>query len=416
LRLSAAARRGQRRADSVNEPAAMQRRHDIDALRCLAFALLILYHWCMLYVGGDDWDWHLKSTHLGEWLQLPMLFVNRWRMDLIFLISGLSVSFLLRDSGVGRFVASRSWRLLLPLVFGCLVVVPIQPYAQGVANGLVEPGFGRFLMRYFSHGQPWPAGAFDGWEHGFTWNHLWYLAYLWTYTIALALLLPLLRSRAGQRLRGALVGLRGWKLLVLPAIPLAMATIALQPFFEDTGDLVHDWYRHAIYFTAFLYGYWIGTDRGLWEELVRLRRHSLAIMLGLFSIYIVLARILPDEISDSMQALVWTLRNLYIWAALSTILGWAHLLLNRPLRWLPWANEALYPWYVLHQSLIVLCAYWLLPLHLNAWIEPSLVLAGTIAGCWALHEFVIRRSAMLRPCFGLKSVHPPTPATRVATA
>jgi peptidoglycan/LPS O-acetylase OafA/YrhL len=366
----------------------------------------------MLYVGGDDWDWHLKSTHLGAWLQLPMLFVNRWRMDLIFLISGLSVSFVLRDSGmrdggmrhdgIPRFVASRSWRLLLPLVFGCLVVVPIQPYAQGVANGLVEPGFGRFLLHYFSHDQPWPVDAFDGWQYGFTWNHLWYLAYLWTYTCALALLLPVLRSRAGLRLRAALVGLRGWAVLVLPAMPLAVATIALKPLFDETGDLVHDWFRHAIYFTVFLYGYWIGADRGLWEELVRLRRHSLAIMLGLFCSYIVLARVLPDETPESLQALVWVLRSLYIWAALTAILGWGHRLLNRPFRWLPWANEALYPWYVLHQSLIVLCAYWLLPFRLNAWLEASLVLAGTIAGCWALHAFVIRRSTVLRPCFGLK--------------
>ena len=81
------------------------RRHDIDALRALAFALLILYHWCMLYVGGEDWDWHLKSPHLAEWLQLPMLVVNRWRMDLIFLISGLSVHFLLRGTRTGAFIA-----------------------------------------------------------------------------------------------------------------------------------------------------------------------------------------------------------------------------------------------------------------------------------------------------------------------
>ena len=60
-----------------------------------------------------------------------------------------------------------------------------------------------------------------------------------------------------------------------------------------------------------------------------------------------------------------TLRNLYIWTALCAILGWAHVLLNRPFRWLPWANEAVYPWYVLHQSLIVLFAYWLLPLQLG---------------------------------------------------
>ena len=377
----------------------MQRRHDIDALRAIAFALLILYHWAMLYVF--DWDWHLKSTYQAEWLQLPMLLVNRWRMDLIFLISGVSVAFLLKNRGVGRFIASRSWRLLLPLVFGCFVIVPIQPYAQGVANGVVEPGFIHFLGDYFG-GRTWPADAFDGWEHSFTWNHLWYLIYLWVYTMVLALLLPVLRSRAGLWVRSLLTNLRGWKLLLLPAIPLAVGTILLQPLFEETGDLINDWYRHAIYFTAFLYGYWIAADQGIWDELVRLRKHSLAIAIGLFAFYFGLQFVLPDEIEAFPQALYWVLRNLYIWAALCAILGWAHAMLNRPLRWLPWANEAVYPWYVLHQSLIVLLAYWLLPLQLGPVVEPALILVGTVGGCWVLHEFVIRRTPWLRPCFGLK--------------
>ena len=151
----------------MQPPAMQHRRHDIDALRALAFALLILYHGCMLYVAGEDWDWHLKSTHLAEWLQVPMLFVNRWRMDLIFLISGLSVHFLLRGPQPGSFIARRSWRLLLPLVFGCLVIVPVQPYVQGIANGAVEPGYLQFLGDYFG-GRQWPRDAFDGWEHGFT--------------------------------------------------------------------------------------------------------------------------------------------------------------------------------------------------------------------------------------------------------
>ncbi|MCI4566533.1 acyltransferase [Lysobacter sp. CFH 32150] len=376
----------------------MQRRHDIDALRALAFALLILYHWAMLYVF--DWGWHLKSPYQAEWLQVPMLIVNRWRMDLIFLISGMSVAFLLRGMSTSRFVGQRSWRLLLPLVFGCLVVVPIQPYAEGVANGAVEPGYLRFLGDYFG-GKTWPADAFTGWEYGFTWNHLWYLVYLWVYTMALALLLPVLRSRFGQRLKALLTGLRGWRLLLLPAIPLALATIGLQPLFEETGDLINDWYRHAIYFTVFLYGYWISTDSGIWAELVRLRRQSLTVALSLVVVYLVLVNVLPDELPDWQQALVWILRNIYIWAALSAILGWAHHALNRPFRWLPWANEAVYPWYVLHQSMIVLLAYWLLPLQLGPVIEPLLVLVGTVAGCWLLHA-VIRRNRWLRPCFGLK--------------
>ena len=121
----------------------MQRRHDIDALRVLAFGLLILYHLAMLYVA--EWGWHLKSSYLTESIQMPMLMMNRWRMDLIFLISGISTAFLLQRSRVAAFVRERSWRLMLPLIFGMLVVVPIQPYAQGVTNGLVEPGFLHFL-------------------------------------------------------------------------------------------------------------------------------------------------------------------------------------------------------------------------------------------------------------------------------
>jgi peptidoglycan/LPS O-acetylase OafA/YrhL len=378
--------------------AMQQRRHDIDALRALAFALLILYHWCMLYVAGDDWGWHLKSTHLAEWLHVPMLFVNRWRMDLIFLISGLSVHFLLRDTGPGRFIAQRSWRLLLPLTFGCLVVVPVQPYIQGVANGAVEPGYLHFLADYFG-GRDWPQDAFDGWEHSFTWNHLWYLIYLWCYTMVFAALLPALKRLGNPfaRLR------RGW-LLTLPALPLLLWTLTLQPHFEETGDLIHDWYRHAVYFTVFLYGWWLGSDAGVWDELVRLRKRALGWALFVFAVYITLGLSLPDDAPQWQETFVRTLRNFYIWLALSAILGWGKALLNRPLRWLPWANEAVYPWYVLHQSLIILIAYWLLPLQLGPVLEPLLVLGGTIAGCWSLHEFLIRRVRWLRPCFGLKAL------------
>ncbi|HZD52882.1 MAG TPA: hypothetical protein VE175_07525, partial [Woeseiaceae bacterium] len=59
----------------------MQRRYDIDALRILAFVLLILYHCGMFYVAG--WGWHVKSAYQVEWLQWPMLVVNRWRMPLL---------------------------------------------------------------------------------------------------------------------------------------------------------------------------------------------------------------------------------------------------------------------------------------------------------------------------------------------
>ena len=383
----------------------MNRRHDIDALRALAFGLLILYHLSMLYV--TEWGWHVKSSYLSEPLQIPMLMLNRWRMDLIFLISGISTAFLMQNtSRIGDFLRQRNWRLLLPLVFGIVVVVPIQPYAEGVTNGVVQPGFVQFLARYYT-AAAWPEHAFAGWQHGYTWNHLWYLAYLWCYTLLLALLQPALASRVGQRLQAAFTGLRGARLLLLPALPLLLYTVALQQRFPGTNDLVHDWYMHALYFTIFAYGWCLARSDALWAELLRLRKPALGLALGLGAIYLALVLQFKsnEEVSTATQWLIWTLRNLYMWATLCAILGWSYALLNRPFRWLPWATESVYFWYILHQSLTVLLAYWLVPLHVGAVAEPLLVRVGTILGCWILTSGLIVRSPWLRPLFGLKPLN-----------
>jgi len=373
----------------------MNRRHDIDALRALAFALVVLYHLAMYYVA--DWHWHLKSPHAAEWLQTPMRALNLWRMDLVFLISGLALGFLQRGRGPGALLRERSWRLLLPLVFGMAVIVPFQAYAQGVANGSVVPGFGAFLLRYAAGG-PWPKAAFDGSDFGVTWNHLWYLPYLWLYTTALVLLLPVLQSAAGQRLRLAFVRLRGAALLSAPALPLMIWSLALWPHFPATHDLIGDGWLHAVYFTLFLYGWWIGTDEGWWAEAARLRWPALGIALAVLVLYLGL-RALPAELAAPRQ-LLRLIADVYLWTVLLAILGWGHVKLNHPWRWLPWARASVYPWYVLHQTLIIAVAWWLAPLQLGPAVEPLLLLAGTLLGCWMLTALV-RRVAWLRPLFGL---------------
>jgi hypothetical protein len=388
----------------------MNRRYDIDALRVLAFGLLILYHASMLYVA--DWDFHLKSSHTAAWLQDPMLFLNRWRMELLFLVSGLAVNFMRRRASLPGMAWKRTVRLLLPLVFGMLVVIPIQPYVQGLSTHLVQPGFGHFLLRYWTGG-PWPAGAFTGWQFGFTWNHLWYLPYLWVYTMLLMALLPLLESTAGQRLRAAVLQLRGPALLVLPAIPLFVWDRLLADRYPFTGALWGDWYAHALYISMFLYGYLLGTDAAIWSELARLRRISLPSALTCFALYLAGIRLLPDSAPTVVWWVVHALRYAYLWTAICTVLGWGHAYLNRPFRWLPYARDAVYPWYVLHQSLLLLFAWQLMPLGLGPVLEPVLIITCTIGGCAVLHECVIRRVRWLRPVFGMEAmprVAPMTPA------
>ena len=147
------------------------RRHDIDFLRVFAFSLLILYHVGMFYVY--DWRYHVKSAYQFEWLQLPMLFTNQWRMSLLFVISGLAISFVWRKYPPGRLALRRIWRLMVPLVFGMAFIVAPQPYYEALSTGIIEPGFIKFMSQYLTFhdfpGEAWRGENIATW----TWNHLW---------------------------------------------------------------------------------------------------------------------------------------------------------------------------------------------------------------------------------------------------
>lgn len=387
----------------------MQRRHDIDALRVMAFALLILYHSAMVYV--TEWDFHIKSTYLVEWLQWPMIATNRWRMPLLFAISGIAIGLHQPTRGPLRFAGLRSWRLLLPLVFGMLFIVPIQSYCEAVRNGGVPTGFVHFMQRYLQL-KPWPEGGWTGALHGVTWNHLWYLAYLWIYTLVLLALLPVLESGIGKRVQAWLARLSLAWMVLLPSCLFLGYLQLLMPRFPETHALVGDWYVHAEYSTVFLFGYLVSRQQDFWQRLARWRWKTLPITLLGITLELGLRAMgrglwVPERGPEWVTTVPWEViehagRALFMWTAILTIFSWGYTWLNRPFLWLPYATEAVYPWYVLHQSLIVLLAYWLIPLKLGGALESTLVIGGSIAGCLLLHEIVIRRVDILRPLFGLK--------------
>lgn len=365
----------------------MNRRHDIDALRVFAFGLLILYHVGMFYVA--DWGWHVKSAYQAEWLKSPMTLVNQWRMPLLFIISGLAISFVVGRYSPGRLALRRIWRLLLPLVFGMAFIVAPQCYYEALTKGLIEPGFGRFMVQYLTF-QDFPGDAWGGEEMiVWTWNHLWYLAYILFYTLVL-LVLVAAAPRAIGWLRSRIARLRGPWLIGLPVALLMLYGTFIYPSFPGmTGAFIDDWYMHAMYGTFFLLGFLIGRDEGLWQEFVRLRYVTL---IGAVAMFVLL------NLTDNMLVIYL---NRWLW--LLAVLGWGYRYLNRPMKWLPYATEAVYPWYILHQTITVVLGYQLARLSLGPVIEPALVLTGTIAGCYVLHEFVIRRARLLRPLFGLSS-------------
>ena len=369
----------------------MNRRYDIDALRVIVFGLLIFYHVGMFFV---PWDFHLKNSIVYEWLALPMVFVNQWRLPLLFVISGMGTFFNISKRNGGGFAKERFVRLFIPLVVGILLVVPPQVYFERLANG-------QFVGNYFEF---WPAKAFVGvYPAGnFSWHHLWFLPYLLLYSLVLIPVFLYLRNhsqawiiRKTKQLSAAKFG------LFALAIPLIFWEIILRPGFPSTHALINDWYNHVNYITLFFYGFLLMTIRDvLWENIVKNRR--LYLITGIVTFLLLLFLDLAVGLFTGKEELIHAIIAVNEWAWILALIGYAATNLNKPSRTLTYANEAVYPFYILHQTVIIALGYYLKDLEMGLLLKFPIMITGTFGISWLIYEFGIRRYAWIRPLFGMK--------------
>lgn len=375
----------------------MERHYGLDWLRIGAFGILIFYHIGMFFV---PWGWHVKTAHPIEGVAIPMLATHAWRLALLFVVSGYaSRALLTRSRGVGDFLGNRSTRLLIPLVFGMIVVIPVQPWIQLSTQFGYTHGFWHFVAHdYFRFGT----------LHGIvlpTWQHLWFVVYLWAYTMVLGGALALAGARGLQPLFDRLFA--GAGALVIPMAWVIIAKTLLLPGVPDTYALVDDWAAHAVYAPAFLFGFGLAGSPatlraigGLWKP---------AAILG-FASYMVVASVewrwpglaMPSHpiiILDRIAVAVET------WAPIIAFVGLAERFLNHDHAWRRTLTEAVFPFYIIHQTVIVVAGWAILPLHLSALAEFAILVPVTVAGCWAFY-LGGRNVGWLRPLIGLRMAAP----------
>lgn len=378
----------------------MSRRHDLDWIRVCAFALLVLYHVGMYYV---TWDWHVKSPFASDTIEPLMILTAPWRLSLLFLVSGTATAFLFEKVPAG-FLLKRSWRLLAPLLFGMFVIVPPQVYYELVekAPAAVADGYPAFWLAYLRGGDLYckaPGDCIDA----PTWNHLWFVAYLWVYTVAAWLLLRLPGVVAAMH-RGAERRLSGIGILLWPIVLLGVARLTLVGSFESTHDLVDDWYNHAQYFPIFLLGLLIARSSQTWDSLQRLRWPASWLALASYVALIVYYAAYPDNAPEPPDALRYTMRIVWgvnQWCAIAAALGFARRFNPGDSKALRYLAPAVFPVYILHQTVIVAVAHNFQRFQLHPSAEGPILILLTFAGCFAAYELV-RRVRWLRPLFGLK--------------
>lgn len=362
----------------------------LDWLRILAFTTLVLYHVGMYYVS---WSFHVKSPFAGPGLEPWMKLTEPWRLSLLFMVSGAATSLMLKSGPRRALVRRRSAQLLLPLMCGVVLVVPPQSYYEVVQKFGYSAGYLDFLRLYFSG------------YRGFcssgqclilpTWNHLWFLPYLWVYTLlacGVVALWPGARQAASQAVEAAL---RGVWLMLIPIAAILAVRLTLFERFPTTHALFGDWFSHAMYLSMFVMGGALATSKLMWERLAVMRRPALLLALVFWAVLVFIRPAKPLE--HGVVAI-------YQWSALVAAFGFSAAYLNRdsPLR--SRLTEAVFPVYILHQTVIIVGSQLLLPMRLSPAVEAPILILLTFVLGYAGYELV-RRINFLRPWFGLKAVN-----------
>lgn len=374
----------------------LARRHDLDWLRFIAIVILLFFHTGMLF---NIWGWHIKNPETTTTFNYWMVWSHFFRMPLLLFISGAGTYMALGKRTPSQFTKERFRRLFIPLVFGMFVVVPPQIYFEYINQ---YNGYWDFYKTVFEF-KPYPPGSFS-------WHHLWFILYLLVFSLIALPFLIYLRSPRSEKFRTWIANVMTSPagMLFVPSVTLLITQILLRPYFpEETHALINDWAFFTFYFLFFFFGMLSYSNPKLWLSIEANRKYFLVCMLlSLIPFYICYFSfreliVLPWG-EDTVETIFDVTAIFVSWFTVITIVGFGQHYLNKPHKWLSIINEGLYPFYILHQTVIIAIGYYICQLDWSISLKFWTVSFLTLLSCLGFYLAFIRPFNVMRLLFGMK--------------
>jgi peptidoglycan/LPS O-acetylase OafA/YrhL len=340
-----------------------------------------------------DW-WVVKNNQLDLGLSLFVSIVDQWVMPLFFVLSGIGTWYAVgRRTGI-QYVGDRFKRLAVPFIFGIFVIVPPQSYIDQVSRSQFAGSFIDYLPRYFE-------GFYSFWNGNSA--HLWYLELLFIFSVVtLPFCLYLKRETPMRLISKMAVLLQKQGAIFLFAIPIAVMELFInwQPYRIVRTSWGAGGWSILTYLVFFVLGYLIASNE---QFKMAIERHRLASLIaGLLTLMVGLIWFR----SDTHIAFPSILRAFDTWFWIVAILGFGSKYLNFRSRSLSYANQAVLPFYVLHQTIIVMVGYSIAGWDMNVLAKYFVLSSLSFVLIMALYHFVIRPIGILRILFGFKIARP----------
>jgi glucan biosynthesis protein C len=391
-------------------PQALVRLHYLDWLRVIATLGVFLLHATFVF---NTLGFHIKNAEQSTAITVIHGFFLPWGMPLFFLIAGAGSWFALQRRTPGQYTRERLNRLLIPFVIGSLLLSPIARYfewSHKVQTGVVQGSFLEFIKSL--------AWGLTPRFFGVAGYHLWFVGFLFCYSLLALPLFRWLQGESGRRFVSRIARLgehRGGILLF--TLPLLVVRLSLQPFFPHYGN----WANFVFFLSFFILGYLLFAD----ERFTQAVRRDWPIMLTVGIAAFLAGMVISMATAElDIEGVPRTPLD-YVWWALFTVCGWCWTalmvfigmrFLNFSNKWLQYGQEALLPFFVVHVPVIIVIAYFVVQWNVGLVPKVLAVVIGAFAVSLGFYELLARRVAPLRTMFGMKTaITPPASQREEAT-
>jgi glucans biosynthesis protein C len=370
----------------------IERRYDLDWLRVLGVLLLIPFHVALIFVFDPFTIMYIRDSVNSRVLAEVTGFIHMWHMPMLFVISGAATYFALGLRSTGEYIRERFSRLFIPLAFGLLTFVPFTIYLQHSDVLSFQEGYAKFFQIDLQQ--------LDGMSGAFTPAHLWFILFLFVYSLIGLPIFLWLRSERGKKAIKALGAIIQSPLgLILWGIPLTLAAAT-----GILGDM-----NPIYYFLMFSYGFILASDARFQYSIDKLTWFALSF--GILAAALNITAPIRGYTEWTVQWIVLGLTyQMGRWMLTLAVLGLGHRFLNWSNNILRYASEAAMPFYLLHMTFSVLTGYFAVQLNLPVAIKyPLIVLVAT--GLTLVAYELVRRWNMTRWLFGMKPIKKEMAAT-----
>ncbi|NMH88668.1 acyltransferase family protein [Flavivirga algicola] len=366
-----------------------QRQYFIDWLRIGLIISVFFFHVGMIFRPEQ---WHVNSDESFEFLDPIMWWLHLWRMPLLFLVSGVGTFYAIGHRTSWQYVKERLRRLYIPFTFGFFTLVPLMIYVERIDN------YGSLLdfIPHMFDGGPYPVG-------NISWHHLWFILYLLIISLLIAPFLNYTKSAHYNLIRGKLITTASRQMGLNWLLPIIIVSqlILRQYFPKSTHALYNDWAYFVYYLLFFMSGFILFTNYKVIDALVKDRRlylyQTIVFTILLFSLPYILGK--PSIIQDYSRGIIEMIISL---SCGLTAIGYFKKYFNKDHKYRKLLNEAIYPFYLLHQPVLIFIGYGVLQMEISYIFQAILIIVLSLVSIIGFYWLIIRQFNILRVVFGMK--------------